>query len=76
MVMPLVGGASCGVSDWMKPRLSMRLVREGQRGVRSAVHDLSFTNIRRRDTNGAAGKLHQQIVLLVMRAGVEVMRNH
>lgn len=86
MVMPLVGGASCGVSDWMKPRLSMRLVRERQRGERSAVHDLSFTNIGHRDTNeagaaapSAAGNQPQQIVLLVMHAGVEadaVMRKH
>lgn len=32
MVMPLVGGASCGESDWTKPRLSMRLGGERQRG--------------------------------------------
>lgn len=79
MVMPLVGGASCGVSDWTKPRLSMRLVRERQRGERSAVHDRSFTDIIHRDTNGAVGNLQQQIVLLVMHAGVEadaVMRKH
>lgn len=92
MVMPLVGGASCGVSDWMKPRLSMRLVRERQREERSAVHDLSFTNIRQRDTNEAVAaaplaagnrisvrNLRQQIVLLVMQAGVEanaVERKH
>lgn len=81
MVMPLVGGASCGVSDWMKPRLSMRLVRERQRGERSAVHDRSFTDIGHRDTNeaAAAGNLQQQIGLLVMRAGVgaaAVMRKH
>ncbi len=29
-VMPLVGGASCGVSDWIKPRLSMRLLERNR----------------------------------------------
>lgn len=38
IVMPLVGGgASCGVSDWMKPRVSMRL---GGRGPHSAAQQL------------------------------------
>lgn len=43
--MPLVGGASCGASDWMKPRLSMRLVREKQREDTDVVCGHSFTNI-------------------------------
>lgn len=38
IVMPLVGGASCGASDWIKPRLSMRLVREKQRREFEGIH--------------------------------------
>lgn len=53
MVMPLVGGASCGESDWMKPRLSMRLVRERQREEGSSGHHLCFTCSQHRDTNEA-----------------------
>lgn len=57
MVMPLVGGASCGESDWTKPRLSMRLGRERQRGgerrreersVRSPPEDTEAVNASQR----------------------------
>lgn len=56
MVMPLVGGASCGESDWTKPRLSMRLGGERQRGggggeernVRSPPEDTEAANASRR----------------------------
>lgn len=43
MVMPLVGGASCGASDIMKPLLSMRLVREKQRKEKH-VHSHTMSN--------------------------------
>jgi len=56
IAMPLVGGASCGASDWTKPRLSMRLVRETKR-VEKPGFEHSFTNI-----NKSKGITQSQIV--------------